>query len=116
NDSAHLLYLSRHHIIPMPVAAFRVYCFDPAVACGGYVVAPGSVRENGEVYTIEHDRAIAEIPDWLVTWIRDDVHKFRSETSKLREAEKKKHREAMQTKADGKPLTEYTKDEINIVI
>ena len=83
---------------------------------GGYVVAPGSVRENGEVYTIEHDRAIAEIPDWLVTWIRDDVHKFRSETSKLREAEKKKHREAMQTKADGKPLPEYTKDEINIAL
>ncbi len=83
---------------------------------GGYVVAPGSVRENGEVYTIEHDREISDIPDWLVDWIRDDVHKFRSETAKLREAEKKKHREAMQTKANGKPLPEYTKEEINIAL
>jgi hypothetical protein len=83
---------------------------------GGYVVAAGSVRENGEVYTYEHDGPIAEIPDWLVNWIREDVHKYRSQAARLREAEKKKHREAIEASGRGLPLPEYTKDEINIAL
>jgi hypothetical protein len=86
---------------------------------GGYVVAPGSVRENGEVYTFEHDKPIDEVdevPYWLIDWIVQDVHKFRSATAKLREGEKKKHDAATQAKAAGEPLPEYTKDEINIAL
>lgn len=80
---------------------------------GGYVVAPGSMRENGEVYTPEHDVPIVQIPDWLVTWLDQDVHKYRSQAATLRELEKKKHLEAMEARDRNEPLPEYSKDEIN---
>jgi len=80
---------------------------------GGFVVAPGSQRENGEFYTFEHDAPIVPIPDWLVTWLDQDTRKYRSQLAQLREAEKKKHREAIEASNQGKPLPEYTKDEIN---
>jgi Bifunctional DNA primase/polymerase, N-terminal len=83
---------------------------------GGYVVAPGSMRENGEVYTTEHDGPIIPIPDWLVTWLVQDVHKYRSQMASLREAEKKKHLEAMEARSRTEPLPEYSKDEINIFL
>jgi len=53
---------------------------------GGFVVAAGSVRENGEVYTALNDLPIAPIPDWLVDWIADDHHKFLSAKHELRKA------------------------------
>jgi hypothetical protein len=80
---------------------------------GGYVVAPGSVRDNGEVYSVEHDGQIGAIPEWLVAWIIQDVRKYRSQTAKLREAEQRKHDEAT---ANNGPLPEYTKTEINIAL
>ena len=80
---------------------------------GGYVVAPGSMRENGELYTIEHDAPIFPVPDWLVIWLDQDVKKYRSEAARLREAEKKKHLEAMEARDRNEPLPEYSKDEIN---
>jgi Bifunctional DNA primase/polymerase, N-terminal len=86
------------------------------VGGGGYVVAPGSVRDNGEVYAFEHDKPIDEIaklPEWLITWTKEDVHKYRSQTAKLRDAEQKKHGEAT---ASDSPLPEYTKAEINIAL
>jgi Bifunctional DNA primase/polymerase, N-terminal len=79
---------------------------------GGYVVAPGSVRHTGETYTIKFDRPIADIPDWLVNWIRDDVRKYRSETAKLRAADERKHAEAMQAAQTGGSLPEYSPQEI----
>lgn len=39
------------------------------VGGGGYVVAPGSVRANGEVYTVIDDLPVIDVPDWLVDWL-----------------------------------------------
>ena len=50
---------------------------------GGYVVAEGSVHPSGETYTILHDSPIIPIPDWLVDWIVQDAHRYRSERAKL---------------------------------
>jgi hypothetical protein len=51
---------------------------------GGLVVAAGSVRKEGEVYTIINDVDVAEIPNWLVDWLVADLAKYRSECTKER--------------------------------
>src|SRR5439155_13093369 len=50
---------------------------------GGFVVAEGSVHPSGERYTVLHDTPVIPIPDWLVDWIAQDAHRYRSERSKL---------------------------------
>jgi hypothetical protein len=44
---------------------------------GSLVVAAGSVRDNGEVYTCIDDSPVAEVPAWLVDWLLADFKKFR---------------------------------------
>lgn len=43
---------------------------------GDLVVAAGSVRESGEIYTCIDDSPIAQIPDWLVDWLCADVTEY----------------------------------------
>jgi putative DNA primase/helicase len=38
-----------------------------------YVVGPGSRLANGKTYDIVHDSPIADFPDWLERWIRDNA-------------------------------------------
>jgi hypothetical protein len=54
------------------------------VGGGGLVVAAGSVRKDGEVYTVVDDVPVAEFPDWLVDWLFADLAKYRSECAKER--------------------------------
>jgi hypothetical protein len=44
---------------------------------GSLVVAAGSVRDNGEVYTCIDDSPVAEIPDWLLDWLLADFENYR---------------------------------------
>ncbi|SRR5713101_5528527 len=45
---------------------------------GGYVVAPGSVRANGEVYTVIDDLPVIDVPDWLVDWLAKVITQWNS--------------------------------------
>jgi hypothetical protein len=51
---------------------------------GGLVVAAGSVRKDGEIYTIVNDVPVVDIPTWLVDWLVEDLAKYRSECAKER--------------------------------
>src|SRR5579862_791652 len=52
------------------------------VGGGGLVVAAGSVRKDGEVYTVIDDVPVADIPRWLVDWLVADLDTYRSECAK----------------------------------
>src|ERR1035437_3851310 len=54
------------------------------VGGGGLVVAAGSVRKDGEVYTVINDVAVVDIPDWLVNWLVEDLATYRSHCAKER--------------------------------
>ena len=54
------------------------------VGGGGLVVAAGSVRADGELYTVIHDVPVALVPDWLVDWLCEDIHRYKSELAKAR--------------------------------
>jgi len=54
------------------------------VGGGGLVVAAGSVRGDGEVYTIVNDVAVVDIPEWLVNWLVEDLAAYRSACAKER--------------------------------
>jgi hypothetical protein len=54
------------------------------VGGGGLVVAAGSVRRDGEVYTVINDVAVVDVPDWLVNWLVDDLATYRSQCAKER--------------------------------
>lgn len=59
------LYFRRPEGVTLRNTAGRLGALIDTRACGGYVVAPGSVI-NGAAYTILADRPIAPLPDWLV--------------------------------------------------
>ena len=45
---------------------------------GSLVVAAGSIRENGEIYTaVDPDAPVLPIPNWLVDWLVADIKKYR---------------------------------------
>jgi hypothetical protein len=48
------------------------------VGGGGYVVAAGSVRTNGEIYTVIDDFPVADVPDWLVDWLAKEITSWNS--------------------------------------
>jgi hypothetical protein len=54
------------------------------VGGGGLVVAAGSIRKSGEIYTTVNDVDVVDIPDWLVNWLIDDLAEYRSECAKER--------------------------------
>jgi hypothetical protein len=60
------------------------------VGGGGLVVAAGSVRKDGETYTVVNDVSVVEMPDWLVDWLVEDLSRFRSECAKERHERAKK--------------------------
>lgn len=37
----------------------------------GYVVAPGSIHPSGKRYEVVNDAEIADAPNWLVTWLKE---------------------------------------------
>jgi hypothetical protein len=45
------------------------------VGGGGYVVAPGSIRANGEVYTVIDDLPVTDVPNFLVDWLASRLRK-----------------------------------------
>ena len=51
---------------------------------GGLVVAAGSVRHDGEIYTVVNDLPVADIPEWLVDWFVEDLARYRSACAKER--------------------------------
>ena len=52
------------------------------VGGGGLVVAAGSLRKDGEVYTVVDNAPVAEFPNWLVDWLVADIAKYRSDVRK----------------------------------
>jgi len=54
------------------------------VGGGGLVVAAGSVRNDGEVYTVINDGDVVDIPEWLVNWLVEDLATYRSACAKER--------------------------------
>ena len=54
------------------------------VGGGGLVVGAGSVRADGEVYTVISDGPVIPVPDWLVDWLCQDIHKYKSDLAKAR--------------------------------
>jgi hypothetical protein len=54
------------------------------VGGGGLVVAAGSVRKDGEIYTVLNDVPVVEIPTWLVDWLVEDLARYRSACAKER--------------------------------
>jgi hypothetical protein len=49
---------------------------------GSLVVAAGSIRDTGEVYTCIDDSPVVEIPDWLIDWLLADFRRYRVERDK----------------------------------
>ncbi len=64
------------------------------VGGGGLVVAAGSVRADGEVYAVTNDEPVVPIPDWLVDWLSQDIHRYKSELAKSRAEKQAKAKEA----------------------
>jgi hypothetical protein len=54
------------------------------VGGGGLVVGAGSVRADGEVYAVISDSPVIPVPDWLVDWLCQDIHRYKSELAKAR--------------------------------
>jgi hypothetical protein len=54
------------------------------VGGGGLVVAAGSVRKDGEIYTVLNDVPVIDIPTWLVDWLIEDLSTYRSACAKER--------------------------------
>jgi Bifunctional DNA primase/polymerase, N-terminal len=54
------------------------------VGGGGLLVAAGSVRKDGEIYTVLNDVPVLDIPTWLVDWLVDDLARYRSACAKER--------------------------------
>lgn len=54
------------------------------VGGGGLVVAAGSVRKDGGMYAVVNDVPVADIPDWLVDWLVEDLSEYRSACAKER--------------------------------
>jgi hypothetical protein len=52
------------------------------VGGGGYVVAPGSVRANGEVYTVLDDLPVTDVPEFLVDWLAREITQWNSDKRK----------------------------------
>ena len=46
-----------------------------------FVVAAGSVRADGQVYTVVDDSSIADLPPWLVDWLIADKARYKAEAS-----------------------------------
>jgi hypothetical protein len=57
------------------------------VGSGGFVVAAGCTRKDGERYTILQDAPVIPIPDWLVDWLVADRERCKSELAKARQAQ-----------------------------
>jgi bifunctional DNA primase/polymerase-like protein len=57
------------------------------VGAGGFVVAAGCHRKDGEFYTIMHDAPVIPIPDWMVDWLKSDQSGYMSECAKERRAQ-----------------------------
>lgn len=51
-----------------------------------FVVAAGSLRDNGERYTCIDDSPVARIPDWLVDWFIKDIQSYNAAKMKEKEA------------------------------
>ena len=51
------------------------------VGGGSLVVAAGSVRDSGEVYTCIDGSPVVSIPEWLVDWLLADFQKYRRQLS-----------------------------------
>jgi hypothetical protein len=49
-----------------------------------YVVAAGSIRENGDLYAIGNSSPVQDITPWLVDWIVADFKKFKAGKATLR--------------------------------
>jgi hypothetical protein len=64
--------------------------------CGGasYVVAPGSIRENGDLYTVVNDAPVQNIPDEIVDWLEADIREYRAG----KEAERQRNLAAVKDK------------------
>ena len=45
---------------------------------GGYVVAEGSLHENGNIYQVVMDRPIVPAPQWLIALVRRHVHRVKA--------------------------------------
>ena len=54
------------------------------VGGGGLVVAAGSIRKDGELYTVFDDSPVIDFPNWLVDWLVQDIHKYWSDCAKER--------------------------------
>ena len=54
------------------------------VGGGGLVVGAGSVRADGEVYAVIYAGPVIPVPDWLVDWLCQDIHRYKSELAKAR--------------------------------
>jgi hypothetical protein len=85
------------------------------VGSGGFVVAAGCARADGEQYTILHDAPVVPVPGWLVDWLACDQKRYLSECAKARrkQAESVTHipdnvREVLQVEGDasGFPIRE----------
>lgn len=68
---------------------------------GGQVVAAGSIRDNGEKYTVFVDAAVLPVPNYLVDWIVKDVHRHRSEVVKERQARLLRRKEQITQRING---------------
>ena len=58
------------------------------------MVAAGSVRADGEVYATIHDSPVIPVPDWLVDWLCQDIHRYKSELAKARAEKSARVKEA----------------------
>jgi hypothetical protein len=79
------------------------------VGGGGLVVAAGSVRADGEVYAVTNDEPVVPIPDWLVDWLSQDIHRYKSELAKSR-AEKRAKAKADQLDAESAGIPAADRD------
>jgi hypothetical protein len=53
-----------------------------------FVVAAGSVRNDGQVYTVVDDSPIAIIPNWLVDWLLADKARYKEEANREHERDR----------------------------
>lgn len=88
--------LSRVELSPRSGLMIHPTLYDvKGVGGGALVVAAGSLRDNGEIYTCVDDSPVALIPAWLIDWIISDFRRYRVLKDREREAKFKAKAEAL---------------------
>jgi Bifunctional DNA primase/polymerase, N-terminal len=84
------------NIVPAPSGGLMYKTLFDMKGIGGasLVVAAGSTKPNGDVYTCIDDGEVAEIPEWLVDWVLEQQRAYKISLNRIQRDNLKQKRRA----------------------